>query len=572
MAGLAKLDLMLRNTKVTDEGLGALLRSMPESVARFAGTELPPGFSFDVQGGAVKAKVLFEALRRERAAGQLFAAFFNHSEEDTLMRNEALRTLYMMAQAQGHQNVSEYLRDRGGAPNLPMLLWHSRLNWRTYACVGGAALLGAVMAAIQSAMAGESGRRTHVLVPDSDGEQAGTRRKGAALLAAVAIAKQQSSLGSAGPLLGKALRASEICAHWILFTGPVMYTVDPKWAAAFAALVYGLPAIHAHGIGNVIRRPVLMVVSASAGQAVWALARLLLTCALTWCVYCAGFPQLSWELKGLNGHCVSSRSPVLRWPQPGTGVTEKRVGDPAGSPPFLARFMNPKAPSFLVSQGWFPDWPLGMEVHLGDAFAAFMYAIASVGALWVLGVLTQFARVGFQRLRSPSPPSASVSPLFPRQEVRSLAEKIEAAAAKREPLPEGVTPWKKEPSSPLELGLLVKVVLLGADMFVFDVLSILTMLATENFWFAFFLLAYFIFNVLSELLAGRLQAVWREYEATLATGVPTDNFLLLLETEVGVETFVSIGITAYAFPFCCTSAFSMLNAPAVGRARVLEPW
>ena len=27
-----------------------------------------------------------------------------------------------------------------------------------------------------------------------------------------------------------------------------------------------------------------------------------------------------------------------------------------------------------------------------------------------------------------------------------------------------------------------------------------------------------------------------------------------------METFVSIGITAYAFPFCCTSAFSMLNA------------
>jgi hypothetical protein len=90
---LAKLDLMLRNTKVTDEGLGALLRSMPESVARFAGTDLPPGFSFDVQGGAVKAKVLFEALRRERAAGQFFAAFFNNSEEDTLMRNEAQRTL-----------------------------------------------------------------------------------------------------------------------------------------------------------------------------------------------------------------------------------------------------------------------------------------------------------------------------------------------------------------------------------------------------------------------------------------------------------------------------------------------
>ena len=86
------------------------------------------------------------------------------------------------------------------------------------------------------------------------------------------------------------------------------------------------------------------------------------------------------------------------------------------------------------------------------------------------------------------------------------------------------------------------------------------MLATENFCFAFVLLTNFVFNLLSELLAGRLQVMRQEYEATLATGVPTDSLLSLFETEVSVETFVSIGITAYAFPFCNTSAASMLGA------------
>ena len=409
---LSELTLYLGGTNITEKGSAALLRGMPESVEQFSGSGFPSAGAFDVQGGSVKAQFLFDAISRRMATRRLFSALFSDSGEDILMRNDAQRTLYMMAQAQHPeiasqakhlQDVSGYLLGCGGAPSFWMLLWHSRHNWRTYVCVGGALLLGVAMAAIQSATASRSSR--YSLLPE--GEQAGTRRKGATLLAAVAVAKQESRLGKLGPPLCKALRASEVCAHWILFTVPVMYTVHPIGAAAFAAIVYGLPAICAHGVGSVIRRPVLIVASASTGQVLWALVRLLLTCALTWQVYCAAFPQLNWDLQAWGGsryELVSSSRPVLPWPTPGTGRASKYVGRSADSPPFLARFFNPKAHSFLVSQGWFLDGLFGVQVELGTAFAMFVYAIASVAAVWVLCLA---------RWRSSYAPASSASALRP---------------------------------------------------------------------------------------------------------------------------------------------------------------
>ena len=418
---LSGLRLYLQKTNITEKGSAALLRGMPESVQRFTASGLPPSGLIDVQGGSVKAQVVFDAISRRTATRQLFSALFNDPGEDILVRNDAQRTLYMMVQAQHPEDasqaqhlrdVSEYLRSRGGDPSFWMLLWHSRRNWRVYLCVGGALLLGVAMAAIQSATASRSSR--YSLLPQ--GGQAGTRRKGATLLAAVAVAKRESRLGCVGPLLGKALRASEVCAQWILFTGPVMYTVHPKWAAAFAAIVYVLPAIRAHGVGSVIRRPVLIVASASTGQVLWALVRLLLTCALTWQVYCVAYPQLNRDVRGpVTAKLASSSRPVLPWPQPGTERAIKYVGRPEASPPFLARFFNPKARSFLVSQGWFSDGLFGVQVELGNAFASCAYAIAAVAAVWVLGALAQLLQAGFQCLRPPSRPSSSTSLSSPRE-------------------------------------------------------------------------------------------------------------------------------------------------------------
>lgn len=138
------------------------------------------------------------------------------------------------------------------------------------------------------------------------------------------------------------------------------------------------------------------------------------------------------------------------------------------------------------------------------------------------------------------------------QEVDDLAREIQNAGSIENIKKLNVTPTGL-------LGLGVSLFFMCLDLLYFDTTTILTLVITENFYFAFFITFICTASFSSELCTGNLQRLPHEVRETTRTGIPTDALLMLMERETGFEAFGSLMLTSYAFPFSFTTPYTFCN-------------
>jgi len=93
-----------------------------------------------------------------------------------------------------------------------------------------------------------------------------------------------------------------------------------------------------------------------------------------------------------------------------------------------------------------------------------------------------------------------------------------------------------------------------------DLLSIKSMLFTQNYKFAMVLITTFFISAGSALLDGHVQSLREETQRSLRRGFLTDRLVHMQRKERGFEAFLSSCITIYAIPFAFTTASSFFSA------------